>query len=458
MNSVINSQILYEPTKLSLGGRKEQMVFFNSNGTVNGGSSCQIRIPNLRNTYLDCNSSFLRFSVDCTIAGTVLPTFNTATPPVVINQANLRLSSSSAASFIQSIEILNDNVSIYKCDNANKIASIVQVCNTGLSAYNSKSVLDGSAMTVSGNLDGLKVVESYGNPATASTATLCVLPTQTFCINNGIFGLLGENILPINQIRNGLMLRVEFVDDVRIPYKANQNSATITNTGSTMKFSEISYVVDGVVLDDSAQEAVSNENGFGERPIMYSGIIRRCSVLQSLKTNFNSTQTLSRLIPNNRYVSLNNILMGSFVLNGHSDGNTPVFPYNSILYKYQGQQIPNQKVDSLSQILQNSISCFSNVSPSVSSTVMDSTHSIINYRPPAVTVAETSTPRLVSGVDFTTWNDDNVISGVDTSSGDTVCELGITAAASGFDFSDCFVSTFSCIWVINDGVVSCSFN
>lgn len=458
MNSIVNSQLLYEPTKLSLGGRKEQMVFFNTNGTVSGGSSCQVRIPSLRNTYLHCDNSYFKFTVSATVAGSVLPSFNTATPPTVINGSNLRLSSSSACSFIQSIEILNDNVSIYKCDNANKIASIIQVSNTGLSAYNAKSVLDGSAMTATANLDGLKVVESFGPPLTSSTATLSVLPEMTFCINGGIFGLLGEGTLPINQIRNGLTLRVEFVDDVRIPFKANLNSATLTNTGSSMKFSEISYIVDGVVLDDSSQQAVSDYNGFGERPTMYSGIIRRCSVLQSLKSNFAVNQTLTRLIPNNRYVSLNNIMLGSFVLNGHQDGNTPVFPYNSILYKYQGKQYPNERIDTLPQILNNTISCWSNVSPSVSSTILSSAHSILNFRPPAVSVPENSTSRLVSGVNFQSWDDDNVISGIDTSSGDTIVELGITGLVSTQDFADCFVSTFNCIWVINDGVVSCSFN
>lgn len=458
---VINEQLIYEQSKLPLGGRREELEFFNSNGTVSGGSRCQVRIPNLRNSYLDCDNAYLRFTVsNCEITGTVLPFVDTSgASDVNTNFENLRLSAFSAASFIKEVEILNENVSIYKCDDANKIASIIQVSNTGLPGCSAKSVLDGTAISEVGALGGLKIGEAYGLPRTGSSATKCLVPEMTFCVNANVLGCLGEGCLPINQIRNGLLLQVQFETDVRIPFKADKNLATIASTGNKMSFKDISYCVPSVILDDSSQMAVAEENGFGERPTQYSGIIRRCSVLTVPKVNYNTTQTLNRLLPNNRYVSLNNILLGSFPSpDGHADGNAPVCPYNSIQYRYQGVQRPNEKIDSVSQAIQNTISCYSNCSPSVASTVMSNSHSIFNFRPSAVAVPSTSTPRMVLGVDFTAWNDDSVISGIDTSNGDTEVDLGITANASLLDFNDCFVSTFDCVWIINEGVMSCSFN
>ena len=195
---VINEQLIYEQSKLPLGGRREELEFFNSNGTVSGGSRCQVRIPNLRNSYLDCDNAYLRFTVsDCEITGTV--------------------------------EILNENVSIYKCDDANKIASIIQVSNTGLPGCSAKSVLDGTAISEVGAFSGLKVGETYGLPRTGSTATKCLVPEMTFCVNANVLGCLGEGCLPLNQIRNGLLLQVQFETDVRIPFKADKNSATIAS-------------------------------------------------------------------------------------------------------------------------------------------------------------------------------------------------------------------------------------
>ena len=462
MNGVVNEQLIYDQSKLPLGGRREELEFFNSMGNINGGRRCMIRIPNLSNSYLHCDNAYLRFTVAATVAGVALPFIDTtSTPPnAPTNTANLKLSSCSAASFIKSITILNENICCYKCEDSNKIASIIQLSDVGLNGYNAKSVLDGSAISEIGNFDGLKVCESFGLPTAASTATLSVLPEMTFCVNSNIFGLLGSGVLPINQIRNGLLLQVEFVADVRIPFKNDgASSSSLLEAGSSMVFKDISYCVPSIILDDSSQAAVAAENGFGERPTVWSDIIRRCSVITVPKATYSTSQVRSVLIPNNRYKSLNNILMGSFVSpNGHSDGNAAVFPYSTIQYRYQGVERPNEVINTLPQLILNTVSCHSNVSPSIVSCVFDKEHSALNYRPPLTTSIQTITPRLVAGVDFTAFNDDSVISGIDTSNGDTQVELTIVGAASNFDMRDCFVSTFSCVWIINEGRISCSFN
>ena len=454
MNGVVNEQLIFDQSKLPLGGRREELEFFNSMGNINGGRRCQIRIPNLSNSYLHCDNAYLRFTVAATLVGTALPTSAPA------NTANLKLSSCSAASFIKSITILNENISIYKCEDANKIASIIQLSDVGLNGYNGKSILDGSAISEIGTFEGLRVCESFGRAGPTAVPTMSVLPEMTFCVNNNIFGLLGSGVLPINQITGGLMLQVEFVDDVRIPFKNDgATTSTLLKTGSSMVFKDISYCVPSIILDDSSQAAVAAENGFGERPTVWSDIIRRCSVITVPKATYSTSQVRTLLIPNNRYKSLNNILMGSFVSpNGHSDGNAAVFPYSTIQYRYQGVERPNEVINTLPQIILNTVSCHSNVSPSIVSCVFDKTHSALNYRPPAVNVVQTFTPRLVAGVDFTAFNDDSVISGIDTSNGDTQVELTIVGATSNFDMLDCFVSTFSCVWIINEGRISCSFN
>jgi hypothetical protein len=136
MNGVVNEQLIYDQSKLPLGGRREELEFFNSMGNINGGRRCMIRIPNLSNSYLHCDNAYLRFTVAATLVGTALPTSAPA------NTANLKLSSCSAASFIKSITILNENISIYKCEDANKIASIIQLSDVGLNGYTANSILD----------------------------------------------------------------------------------------------------------------------------------------------------------------------------------------------------------------------------------------------------------------------------------------------------------------------------
>jgi hypothetical protein len=124
-----------------------------------------------------------------------------------------------------------------------------------------------------------------------------------------------------------------------------------------------------------------------------------------------------------------------------------------------GLEYPVNKIDTISKVVQNTISCHSNNSNSVGSTFMKVTDTALNYRQSTNAGAIASVPRGVSGISLETWAETDSISGLDVSESDTEVLLNLSAAAAEASLSLCFVSTYDVIYVINElGVLSASSN
>ena len=97
MASVIPPELDYDIEPESLNSRAYRTKYESTGASFNGGDRMEIRIPRLRNGFLDTENSFLDFTVNL---GTTHNGDNGAT-----QASNLRLTNLGAHAFIRKIEI-----------------------------------------------------------------------------------------------------------------------------------------------------------------------------------------------------------------------------------------------------------------------------------------------------------------------------------------------------------------
>ena len=468
MTTVLNNEVIYAEEPLPLSSTRRVAEFENNRGNIRGGGTAYISIPNLRNGVIDCNDAFVKFTVQSTLEGTNLPHIDATPAEALYNQ--LTLSSSGAISFIRKIDIFSNSALVASIDHANKLASIISVSNNGLNSQNAKSAVDGTSLSPTGDLIGNVVADCYGVFGTASTATKCITPEMTFIINNGILACLGEGMMPIFAQKNGIELQIQFETDARLSYvgrygPGGTGSAPTTISSGTSTFTNISYVAPIIEFDNSSMDAIIAKNGFGSRDVMWSGVGYHANTQQLTITNQNSTGLVSTLLANNRFKSLKSLHVGAFdnpsVGDGRGDLNVPRIPFTSIQYRMNGLEYPINRIDTIGKVVQNTISCHSNNSPSVGSTLMKINETALNYRQSATVAAEaTSQKRGVCGLSLETWAETDSISGLDVSQSDTEALINMTSQADATAaLTIVFVSTYDVIYVINDqGVLSASYN
>tara|TARA_R110000851_G_scaffold30691_2_gene83643 strand:+ start:545 stop:1930 length:1386 start_codon:yes stop_codon:yes gene_type:complete len=461
MSRVLNNELIYNEEDLPLQSHRRVAEFENNRGNLNGGGTAYIKIPNLRNAVLDCSGAFVKFTVQSNLIGTNLPHTDATTGDT--SYETLVLSESGAVSFIRKIDIFSNSALVASIDQANKLASILSVSNNGLNSQNAKSVCDGSSLSANGDLIGNVISDTYGR-FTSSVSTTSKTPEMTFCINNGILACLGESTLPIFGLKNGIELQIEFESEVRLSY-AGLFDATLatTITGGTNSFSNISYVCPVIEFEDSSMEAIVSRNGFGSKDVMWSGVGHHSSIVNLTKAEQIAGGLVTKLVANNRFKSLKSLHIGAFdapsIGSGRGSYNTPKIPFSSIQYRMNGLEYPVNKIDTISKVVQNTISCHSNNSNSVGSTFMKVTDTALNYRQSTNAGAIASVPRGVSGISLETWAETDSISGLDVSESDTEVLLNLSATAAEASLSLCFVSTYDVIYVINElGVLSASSN
>jgi len=463
MSRVLNNELIYNEEDLPLQSHRRIAEFENNRGNLNGGGTAYIKIPNLRNGVLDCSGAFLKFTVQSTLIGTNLP-HTTGGNDVSYN--TLVLGESGAVSFIRKIDIFSNSALVASIDQANKLASIISVSNTGLNSQNAKSVCDGSSLSANGDLIGNVIADTYGR-YTSAVGTKTVTPEMTFCINNGILACLGESTMPIFALKNGIEIQVEFESEVRVSYSGlfdvlvAGNHATIT--GGTNAFSNISYVCPVIEFEDSSMEAIVSRNGFGTKDVMWSGVGHHSSIVQLTTAEQTAGGLVTKLVANNRFKSLKSLHVGAFdapsIGSGRGSYNTPKLPFNSIQYRMNGLEYPINKINTISKIVQNTISCHSNNSNSVGITLMKQGATALGYRQDGNAGQILVVPRAVSGLSLETWAETDSISGLDVSESDTEVLFDITAKVALASLSLCFVSTYDVIYVINElGVLSASSN
>ena len=466
MSAIVNEELRFKEENLPLGSRRRVAEWLNSVGNVTGGNTAQILIPSLRNGFLDTSGATLTFTVQTALVGTVLP-FNTTGTQT--NTDEVRLSASGGVSFIKTIRLYSNNTIVSTVTDCNKIASIIQVANTSIDSLDSGSVLAGVSDTADGGLIGIDFANTFGHMVDGGTALASTTPKMTFTINAGILSFLGDGIfLPINAIPRGIRMEIDFESEARLSYVAFDGS-TITSGINT--FSNIKYSCPVIELDDSSMNAVNQENGFGQKDVMWSSVNHRLSRVNWKIAEITAGGVSNLLVPAIRYTSLKSIVLGAFDTFGATsinvtDFNIPKISWNSLQYRMLGQDYPLQKMDTLAKMVQNTIACYSNISNSVGSTLMTATGkggvnegTELNYKQLATLASDyTYYPRGVCGINLESWAESDAISGLDVSHSDCEVLIGSDGVAPTFNSDLCFLSTFDTIYIINSqGVLSSSF-
>ena len=471
MSLVVNSELRYNEEPLPLGSSRRVVEYQNSKGVITQGNRAYIKIPNGRNQFIDTGDAYIKFSVNTTWTGTNLPTVS-GDPGSQINAGgDIRLSGSGAVSFIRSIQIFSNSALVCTIDNANRIASILQVANHGYTSHNAESIMGGISFDDGQSLLGNDIIKTYGYPRSGSTATVSNAPTMTFCLNANILGCLGDGtLLPVNALKNGLELQIEFESDGFLSYNTvskASNAPTLTSIQSS--FFNISYVAPIIELDDSSMIAVNRENGFGSSNVMWSGVNYHSSILQWSAAQQDAVGEYTALVPSNRFTSLKNILLGAFksdvsgtpTSKATDELNVPVIPVSSLMYRMNGTEYPLNRINTVEKAVQQTIACFSNNSNSVGNTIMTRGKTALNNRQINVSATEplTSIDRGVIGVNLESWAETDAISGLDVSESDTEVLLGSDGGTAITSSQLCFVSTYDIVYVISqEGVLSASWS
>jgi hypothetical protein len=455
---VRNIELIYKENDLPLNSTRRIATFENSKGSVIGGNRAYVKIPNSRNSFLDTADAYITFSVESTLVGTVLPWNNAGT---MTNLTQVYLSATGASSFIQSIEILQNNALVARVDNADKINACLSVANDSFSSQNPKGVVDGSSQEVLGTLVGNQVCETWGYPiGLTGTATKSYLPKLTFCINNNILSCLGDgNLLPLGWLKGGIELQIEFKSDSRNSYVAKYGS---TITSATSVFTNVNYVCPIIELDQSSYDAVVSDNNFGKDNVMWSSVNHHASVIQWSVADQDAVGEYTILVPNNRFTSLKNIILGSFMSPttiGDFDLCVPNIPVDTLMYRMNGRQYPQTRINTLPKALNNTVACYSSNSNSVGTTLMNSTNTSMNYRQAVIGGTITSVERGVIGLNLEAWAESDALSGLDVSQSDTEALLGSDGGTAVSQAQLCFVSSYDTVYVISpEGVLSSSYS
>lgn len=468
MSAIVNNELIYKEKDLPLGSTRQMAQFESIKGTMIGGSRAIINIPNLRNGFLDTADAFVKFSVSTQLLGANLPNWDGSGS--IVNPDAAILSAAGGVSMIRAIEIYSNSAIVSRIDNSNYLSSILSIADSSLNSQDAASVIAGNSLSEEGTLIGNSVCRTWGYPiadVSGTKATIATLPTMTFCINNNILSFLGDGCMcPIFAIKN-LQLQIEFENDVRVSYVGQKDAVTAskncTITGGTNTFSNVSYCAPVVTMDDSSMESVIKENGFGSKNVMWSGVNHHVSVIQLSTAEQNATlDNLTKLVPANRFTSLKNITLGAFDspdANGQTDLCIPRISVNSLQYRINGNEYPQQKIDTVSKCVQNTIACYSTNSNSVGTTFMNSVGTALNYRQVLPAATRVVSARGVIGLNLETWSESDAVSGLDTTQSDTEANISTNGATAVSNSQLCFVSTYDTVYVINDtGILSASYN
>jgi len=469
MSAIVNSELIYKEKDLPLGSTRQMAQFESIKGTMVGGSRAIINIPNLRNGFLDTADAFVKFSVSTQLLGANLTNWAGGAANIT-NPDGVLLSAAGGVSLIRAVEIYSNSAIVARIDNSNYLSSILSVADSSLNSQDAASILAGNSFSQEGDLIGNSVCRTWGYPiadVTGTKDTISTMPTMTFCINSNILSFLGDGCMcPIFAIKN-LQLQIEFESDVRVSFLGTKDAVTpaknCTITGGTNTFSNVAYCAPVVTMDDSSMEAVIKENGFGSRNVMWSGVNHHVSVLQLSVAEQNATlDNLTKLVPANRFTSLKNITLGAFdspEATGQIDLCIPRISVGSLQYRINGNEYPQQKIDTISKCVQNTIACYSTNSNSVGTTFMNSVGSALNYRQALPTGTQVLSARGVIGLSLETWSESDAVSGLDTTQSDTEALVSTNGATAISNSQLCFVSTYDTVYVVNaEGILSASYN
>jgi len=487
---VEETRYLPEPEAYGAALEKRQHTAIESSSK--GGSVSHIRINPERNGYLVSGDSFLSFTVQGTLVGKGLP-LNADVPssggaaaiPQAANDDFLRFSPVGAASCIQTIELLNNGSTVSIIDNYQRLASLIMISDTDVSALNSKHLCERSSYTNTRGdlLLGARVVD-FG-PCTSQDATApgtkCVTPLITCTLP--LLGLLSSmSPIPLGQLQHALELRITWastpaglIDTVFYTSKQAGGSTIATATdlisSCDLNFTNVYYESCIYRVEDSAEKEIAALNNYGSEPIKWSVEDYRLAPINYEKEYFNSDSSSIVQVPAMRFNSLKNILLGGYQSNDFGAGTSgllPYIPFDSVALRLGGIRYPNDELRSLAEVALSTAAVFSNVSSSVPSVLFRESFSEMNERIGAVattpasnsaTDQEAISKRLTCGISFEAFPSVEAVNGIN-SEGMNLELLTSTLKQTVDATQRCRVFVAGCydaVCVIDQGVLSMTY-
>ena len=469
---MLQQEVQYEEIPESYGAALRKYKHQAAETSLKGNGTAHIKIYSERNSFANFADSYLSFTVQSTVTGTNLPLVPAAEYTVSrANDKHLRLTPLGAAQFIQQITILNNNRTVEEITDYSKIAALLMYADASVNSLNQMSVTGGSTFVneKEWQVTGRKVTD-FGpvtDTAGATAGTSIITPLMTFCIPLNCSGLLSsKSPFPLGELSGHIELRIQFVTDNEPDqcYYTSVASAAASITGIKNTFTNISYNTTVYELEDAAAAEVARDNDFKSSPIKYSVEAYRPSRIQFSALNLNESGRYSRLIPEQRYVSLRYLLCGGFYSNGSAaygtNGNQPINPWDTVAFRIGGVQHPNDPYDSAASCAVGTLSIFSNISPSIPTSLLRGSFTETNQRVAAFATAANDNQRSVVGLSLQSMPNAEAINGLDTRDIDisllATTKSGLTAATRSLQWIT--VGCYDAVAVIStDGVLSMSY-
>jgi hypothetical protein len=489
---VEETRYLPEPEAYGAALEKRQHTAIESSSK--GGSVSHIRINPERNGYLVPGDSHLSFTVQGDLVGLGLPLnqdrpASGASPvlPQASNNPFLRMSPVGAASCIQTIELLNNGSTVSIIDNYQRLAALIMVSDTDVSALNSKHLCERSAYTNARGdlLVGTRVVDfgpctGQDNTSFDTAGTKCKTPLITCTLP--LLGLLSSmSPLPLGQLNHALEIRITWastppglIDTVFYTGTKAGAVGAETNKISTcvLTFTNVYYESTIYRVEDSAEKEIAMLNNYGSEPIKWSVEDYRLAPINYEKLYFNSDSSSIVQVPAMRFNSLKNILLGAFQSNNYGAGTSgllPFIPFDSVALRLGGIRYPNDELKTLPEVAVSTAAIFSNISSSVPSVLFREGFSKMNERIGDVAstpVGQTDeqkiaiSKRLTCGISFEPFPSVEAVNGIN-SEGMNLELLTTTLNQAGAAATQrCRVFVAGCydaICVIDQGVLSMSY-
>jgi hypothetical protein len=462
MPDQIPHKLIYERENEPLPGFYQRIKYESSDNKVEGGAISNIFIPGrARNTFLFCRNSCLNFTMrGVDLVGTGLPAAGTAD-----NQDNLLLSPLSMAACIKTLSVISNGKPVCQIDDYSKIASMLLVATASTAGGGIRSLLTGSSYvngydnTLIGN-----PTSAYGVPETGSTATKTTTPYMSFSIP--LFGLLGSSVIPINELEGSLQIQITWNQKIREVFHVNPGTITLSDTGGKLEFTNVSYEAATRTLTDAAYKLVAEENNFGSKHIEWSDTHYYLTSQEIPATTLTSATRINTIVPSMKFTSLDALYNGTFVnAGGGNDASEPVnlphLIWDECRFRVGGIEKPTNTMTTLSEYVNQTIACTSNVNQATSLTLMNSKYTAQNFRPIVLvtqTTARKYNDRGVLGINLRSFPEIETVSGIDSRFTTVQFEATTKAIANASEtprgMNTCWVAQYSVVYVINDGVLS----
>jgi len=463
MPDQIPHKLIYKTEDEPLPGFYQRIKYESSDNLVRGGSISNIFIPGReRNTFLFCRNSCLNFTLrGVDLVGTGLPSSSDAT-----KADHLLLSPLSVASAIKSISIISNGKPVCMLDDYSKIASILTVASASTSGSGIRSLLTGSSY-VGGNDNNLKgnPTSAYGVPATGSTATKTTTPYMSFSLP--LFGIMGSSVIPLQELEGSLQIQITWALKIRDVFHVNPGSVAVTLDGSGhLEFTNVSYEAATRTLTDAAYKLVAEENNFSSKHIEWSDTHYYYTSQEIPAATLTSQTRINTIVPSMKFTSLDALYNGSFVnTDGTNDASEPTciphLIWDECRFRVGGIEKPTNTMTTLSEYVNQTIACTSNVNQATSLSLMNSKYTVQNFRPTdevTQTDVRQYNDRGVLGVNLRSFPEIETVSGIDSRFTTVQFEATTKAIANATTpartMNTAWVAQYSVVFVIQDGVMS----